>query len=227
MRGVAANRRGDSPRRRFEHAAGGGNPPSAPGLRHHRRGVPKSDAAISMTSGVAMTQGNSIGASSEQRPRRGSLARARFAMLGAAALALIAASAQAQSPQRFDLACSGAVTRTIDDDSTNAAWTGTMRVDLVRSRLCLDDCLDARGVVEDRSAMIESLSVGKESLTPQRVEFVDKVDVDRRSGRFYREHDWAENRRAFDGEELAIIHHDVYSGACSVAEFTGFPRRLF
>jgi hypothetical protein len=171
-----------------------------------------------------MIQGNGIGASCEQTPRRGSLA---LAVLGAAALSVIAVSARAESPERFDLACSGAVTRTIDDDSTSAAWTGTMRIDLVRNRLCLDDCLDPRGLVADRSAMIESLSVGKESLTPQRVEFVDKVDVDRRSGRYYRQHDWAENRRGFDGEVLPIIHHDVYSGACSVAAFTSFPPRLF
>ena|ERR1700761_4854049 len=171
-----------------------------------------------------MTQGSSIGGSSAQRRHRGS---AVLALLGAAALSVAAAPARAESLQRFDLACSGAVTRTVDDDSTSATWTGTMRIDLVHNRLCLDDCLDARGVVADRSAIIESLSVGKESLTPQRVEFVDKVEVDRRSGRYYRQHDWAENRRGFDGEVLPIIHHDVYSGACSVAAFTSFPPRLF
>ena len=172
-----------------------------------------------------MNQSNSIGASPEKPPSRG--LPARLMLISAAALTMVAVSARAEGPQRFDLACSGAVTRTIDDDSMSGAWTGTLRIDLARNRLCLDDCADARGVVVDRSAIIESLSVGKESLTPQRVEFVDKVDVDRRSGRYYREHDWAENRRGFDGEELPVIHHDVYSGACSVLEFTGFPRRLF
>jgi hypothetical protein len=174
-----------------------------------------------------MTQANSIDACSRRTPSRGLSGRARLAVLGAAALSVIAVSAHAEGPQRFDLTCSGAVTRTIDDDSTSGAWSGTLRVDLVRDRLCLDDCLDARAVVADRSALIESLSVGKESLTPQRTEFVDKVSVDRRSGRYYREHDWAETRQGFDGEELAVIHHDVYSGACSMAEFTAFPRRLF
>src|SRR5579863_543244 len=147
---------------------------------------------------MAMTRGNSIGVPS------------RLPLLGAVAVSMIAMSARAEGPQRFDLTCSGAITRTIDDESTSGAWTGTLRVDLARNRLCLDECADARGVVIDRSAIIEGLSVGKESLTPRRVEFVDKVDLDRQSGRYYREHDWAENKRGFDGEELPIIHHDVY-----------------
>ena len=172
-----------------------------------------------------MIQGNNFGASSEQPPNRRS--PARLPLLGAAALILIAVSARAEDARRFDLTCSGAVTRMIDDDSASASWNGTLRVDLVLSRLCLDDCAEVRGVAAGRAPVIESLSLGKESLTPRRVEFVDKVDVDRRSGRYYREHDWVENRRGFDGEELTVMHHDVYSGACAVAEFTDFPRRLF
>ena len=172
-----------------------------------------------------MIQGDNIGASSEPAPSRRS--PTALLLLGAAALTMIASSARAEDARRFDLTCSGAVTRMIDDDTVSNAWNGTLRVDLVRDRLCLDDCVEVRGVSAGRAAVIESLSLGKDSLTPQRVEFVDKVDVDRRSGRYYREHDWVENRRGFDGEELPIMHHDVYSGACAVAEFTDFPRRRF
>src|SRR5580700_2016003 len=107
-----------------------------------------------------MTQANSIDASTERRPSGRLPVRAFWTALSAAALSAVAVSALAATPQRFDLTCTGAVTRTIHDDSTSAAWSGTMRVDLVRDRICLDDCLDARTVVVERAALIESLSVG-------------------------------------------------------------------
>jgi len=175
-----------------------------------------------------MISGDNIDQTSGGQLRR----RRRFGLAGrslvwAVSFALIGASAHAQGPQRFDLVCSGTVTSWADSSSTSAGWTATARVDLTDSRFCLDDCLEPQSVAADRSDTIESLSLGKESGSPERTEFVDKIDLNRRSGRYYRVHDWVETRGGYESEEFPIMHHDIYSGSCALAQFTGFPRRRF
>jgi hypothetical protein len=159
-----------------------------------------------------------------QRPLRRPV---RNSLLWAVSFALIGVSARAESPARFDLVCSGNVTSWIDSTSTSAGWTATARVDLTDSRFCLDDCLDTRRIAADRSDTMESLVVGKESLSPERTEFIDKIDLDRRSGQYYRVHDWVETRGGYASEGYPIMHRDIYSGSCALAQFTGFPGRRF
>jgi hypothetical protein len=171
-----------------------------------------------------MTSGDDIDYLPSERPHR---RRVRSSLLWAVSFALIGVSARAESPTRFDLVCSGTVTSWADSSSTSADWTTTARVDLTASRFCLDDCLDTRRVVADRSDRMESLVLGKESLSPERTEFVDKIDLDRRSGQYYRVHDWVETRGGYESEEFPIMHHDIYSGSCALAQFTGFPRRRY
>jgi len=171
-----------------------------------------------------MTSGDDFHHLSNERPRRRLV---RSSLMWAVSLALIGVSARAQSPARFDLVCSGNVTSWVDFTSTTAGWTTTARVDLTDSRLCLDDCLDTRRVSADRTDTMESLVVGKESLSSERTEFVDKIDLDRRSGQYYRVHDWVETRGGYESEGYPIMHHDIYSGSCALAQFTGFPRRQF
>ena len=171
-----------------------------------------------------MISGDDIHHLSSVRPRRRT---GRSSLLWAVSFALIGSSARAESPARFDLVCSGDVTSWVDFTSTTAGWTTTARVDLAASRFCLDDCLDSRRVAADRSDTMESLVVGKDSLSPERTEFVDKIDLDRPSGRYFRVHDWVETRGGYVSEGYPIMHHDVYSGSCALAQFTGFPRRRF
>jgi len=171
-----------------------------------------------------MTSGDNIDHLSSECPRRRPV---RSSLLWAVSFALIGVSARAESPERFDLVCSGTVTSWADSSSTSAGWTATARVDLPGSRFCLDDCLDTRHIAADRSDMIESLSVGKESLSPERTEFVDKIDLDRRSGLYFRVHDWVETRGGYESDAFPIMHHDIYAGSCALAQFTGFPRRRY
>jgi hypothetical protein len=145
----------------------------------------------------------------------------------AVSLALIGVSARAQAVQRFDLLCSGTVTSTIDSSITRAGWSARARIDLGHGRLCLDDCADTRNVSVSRPSMIESLSLGRESPSPERVEYADRIDVDRQSGRYYRVHDWVETKGGVTSDAFPVMHRDVYSGSCALAQFSGFPPQQF
>lgn len=163
----------------------------------------------------------------QPQPRR----RLGQPVLYAISFALIAASARAEGADRFDLVCNGTVTalRTTssEDATTTAAWDGRVRVDLGRGKACVDDCQIVETVSASDPSEIELLSVGAETSSPQRREYVDRIEVNRISGQYSRTHDWAEDTRNPDMANVSIIHHDEYSGACTPGQFSGLPRASF
>ena len=141
--------------------------------------------------------------------------RARSALLCALSLTLIAVSARAQIPEHVDLICKGTVVSWSDFDKSTAAWTGRVRLDLAHSRLCVDDCFITQKIAFPQDEVIEGLALGADTLTPDREEFADKVEVDRTTGRFYRVHDWSESGRAWDLGNVPVLHRDEYAGTCA------------
>jgi hypothetical protein len=137
----------------------------------------------------------------------------------AISIALLAASARAEAPERFDLVCTGTVaqmTGVSRPKGETVPWKGRIRVDLGASQFCLDDCRTAENISLVRpDAIIFRMGDAHDA------EVWDRILVDRKSGLFKRDHDW------ISVGPKTVNHDDLYSASCASEEFSGFPKTLF
>jgi hypothetical protein len=146
---------------------------------------------------------------------------------GAVLAGFIAAPALAQGPERFELICNGTVAHWSASGQESAPWETQVRVDLSRDRLCLDDCRNPETVSANQAGRIEALAVGQVSLSPDDTDLVDRTNIDRLTGQFYRVHDWLDWSDSLAPAHFSGVHRDIYSGSCVPTQFTALARPLF
>lgn len=143
-----------------------------------------------------------------------------FNILTATAVLLGTPASAQTSPSRFDLVCSGEKSRFQQNGSlanmsrVKTAWTERFAVDLEARLFCEQECSAPQRIFR--------IAPGELQLSPETaIGERDEILIDRVNGKFVRRHTLVNL-----GNPTSDFV-DQYSGSCSVAPFTAFPRTKF